>query len=334
MQNSKGIKVSVVIAIYNSAKFLDKLITSVIHQTHENLEIILVDDGSPDNSGEICDKYAAIDNRIRVIHKSNGGACDARNKGIEAATGEYLIFVDGDDWLSEDCVEYLLSLALKTNSDMAFSDKIFTTRDQVQTDNDYIETWTSENATAAIIYPHMAIGPWNKIYKVDMLRKNNITFSVPWSGEGLYFASTASQHANHVGVGHRKVYNYRLNNAGSGLTNFNVVMGINALYNIKNIGDKLVIRTPKIINAVNWHIWKNYNFLLMLIIATNSKGKYEKEYKECMINIRTMLPKVLLKSEVSIKEKIKIIYMGLFPTAYAKRSIRIAQRGFHNDKME
>ena len=93
MQNSKGIKVSVVIAIYNSAKFLDKLITSVIHQTHENLEIILVDDGSPDNSGEICDKYAAIDNRIRVIHKSNGGACDARNKGIEAATGEYLIFV-------------------------------------------------------------------------------------------------------------------------------------------------------------------------------------------------------------------------------------------------
>ena len=108
----------------------------------------------------------------------------------------------GDDWLSLDCVEYMMKLINETGSTMAFSDKVFTSREQVQIEHDHIETWTAEEATAAIIYPHMAIGPWNKIYSLKLLRDNNISFSVPWFGEGLYFAATAAQHANHVGVGH------------------------------------------------------------------------------------------------------------------------------------
>ena len=244
------------------------------------------------------------------------------------------MIIDGDDWLEPDYVEYLLSIAIKTKSDMALSDKLFTTRDRVQTTNDSIEIWSAEKAASLIIYPHMPIGPWNKIYKMSMLRKHNLTFSVPWSGEGLYFASMAAQYSNQVGVGHKKVYNYRLNNAGSGLTKYNVVIGINALYNIKHIGEVLVIKTPKLVNAVNWHIWKNYNFLLKLIVATNSKEKYSKEYKECLIKIRTMLPKVLVKSEVSVKEKVRMIYMGLMPVLYAKRSIRNLNKGLKNDKME
>lgn len=334
MSNIEDIKVSLVVAVYNSAKFLDKLITSIMNQTHKNIEVILVDDGSPDDSGEICDAYAKNDNRILVLHKKNGGTCDARNKGMEMATGDYLMIIDGDDWLEQDYVQYLLTIAIKTNSDMALSDKLFTTRDRRQTENDSTEVWTAEQAAANIVYPRMPIGPWNKIYKMSMLRENNISFSVPWSGEGLYFATMAAQHSNHVGVGHKKVYNYRLNNAGSGLTKYNVVMGINALYNIKNIADNLVIKTPKLENAVNWHIWKNYNFLLKLIIATDSKRKYSNEYKECLTKIRTMLPSVIVKSEVSTKEKLRMIYMGGFPIFYAKRSIQNLNNSLKNDKME
>ena len=110
MKENQSIKVSIIVAIYNSAKFLDKLITSIIDQTYKNIEVILVDDGSPDNSGEICDKYAALDSRIKVLHKKNGGACDARNKGLEMVTGEYLSIIDGDDWLEPDYVEYLLKI--------------------------------------------------------------------------------------------------------------------------------------------------------------------------------------------------------------------------------
>ena len=83
MKDIKDIKVSVIVAIYKVAPYLDKLIQSVLHQTHQNLEIILVDDGSPDECGEICDKYAALDSRIIVIHKPNGGGCEARNRGME-----------------------------------------------------------------------------------------------------------------------------------------------------------------------------------------------------------------------------------------------------------
>lgn len=264
-------KVSLIVAIYKSEKFLDKLINSMINQTYHNLEIILVDDGSPDNSGKICDTFSKKDSRIKVIHKKNGGTCEARNVGLEVSTGDYLMIIDGDDWLSLDCVEYMMKLVNETHSDMAFSDKIFTTRDQVQEKNDKIETWSSEKATAAIIYPYMKLGPWNKIYSSKLIKENGISFSVPWFGEGLYFASTASQYANHVGVGHRKVYNYRLNNENSGLSNYNVKNGQNALKNIYTIKEQLHINTKIVRNAVNWHIWKNYTmWVVSNIIYRNS----------------------------------------------------------------
>lgn len=331
---SEKLKVSLIVAIYKSEKFLDKLITSIINQTYKNLEIILVDDGSPDNSGIICDKYAKQDDRIKVIHKENGGTCDARNKGIEAVTGEYFFIIDGDDWLEPDFVDYLLGIALKTESEFAFSDKIFTTMDREQTKEDKIEIWTPEEATAAIIYPHMEIGPWNKIYKTSMIKENNISFSVPWSGEGLYFAVMAAQHSTRVGVGHRKVYNYRLNNEGSGLTNYNVQLGFNALDNIKFIGESLVNKTPRLEKAVNWHIWKNNYFLLSLIIATDNVNKYKKEYYNCIHYIRKKLPAVLIQSEVSIYEKCRMIYIAMNPVRYAKKSIERRRISLANDNYE
>ena len=332
MLNNK--KLSMVVAIYNSEKFLSKLIESMMNQTYKNIEIILVDDGSPDKSGEICDEYAKIDNRIRVIHKQNGGACDARNAGMKIATGDYLVIIDGDDWLEHDFAEYMLNLVESTNSDMGFSDKIFTTRDRTQTKNDKIEIWSPEKATAAIIYPHMEVGPWNKIYSLKMLRDNNLTFSTKWSGEGLYFSSMAAQYSNQVAVGHRKVYNYRLNNAGSGLTNYKVEMGTNALENIKLIGDNLVLNTPKIINAVNWHIWKNNNFIIFLIVATNTCEQNKALLRECKKNIRVNLFNVFMKSEISVKQRCKLILTSIAPELVAKIIVKMRERALAKDLMD
>ena len=334
MKQKSEMKVSIIVAIYNSEKFLEKLILSIINQTYENIEVILVDDGSPDGSGAICDKYAAADARIKVLHKPNGGCCDARNKGLELVTGDFLTIIDGDDWLEPDYVEYLLGTALETGSDMGMSLNIFTTRDRVQVQDDKIETWTAENAAIAIIYPKIPIGPWNKIYKTDMIRRNKIDFSVPWSGEGHYFSAMAAQCSNHVGVGRRKVYNYRLNNAGSGLTHYNVIMGTNALWNTKNIGEKLVVRTKRLENAVDYHIWSCYHFILKLIIATGSKDKYAAEYKECLTKVRTLLPGVIWKSEVSFKHRVLMLLTSLFPVPYAKYCIRREQAALRKDVLE
>lgn len=101
-------KVSVIVPIYKVQDYLNKCIDSIINQSYKNLEIILVDDGSPDRCGEIIDLYEKQDNRIKVFHKKNGGLSDARNYGMNFITGDYIIFVDSDDWLSEDMVSNLI----------------------------------------------------------------------------------------------------------------------------------------------------------------------------------------------------------------------------------
>ena len=111
--------VSLVIPVYKVSDYLPKLLDTVLSQTHRELEIILVDDGSPDSSGRICDEYALRDSRIKVIHKANSGVADARNSGICIATGDYIALIDGDDYLAEDYVEYLLKLCLDNNADIS-----------------------------------------------------------------------------------------------------------------------------------------------------------------------------------------------------------------------
>lgn len=112
--------ISVIVPIYNVERYLEKCIHSILHQTYQNLEIILVDDGSPDNCGAICDQYSAVEQRIKVIHKQNGGLSDARNKGIDAATGEFLVFVDSDDAILPEMIEKLYRRIVIDQSDMAF----------------------------------------------------------------------------------------------------------------------------------------------------------------------------------------------------------------------
>ena len=114
--------ISVIIPVYNVEKYINRCVDSVIHQSYTNLEIILVDDGSPDNCPTICDNYSKQDSRIKVIHKKNGGLSDARNVGIEHSKGKYITFIDSDDYISNDYVEILYKLITKYNSKIAVAD--------------------------------------------------------------------------------------------------------------------------------------------------------------------------------------------------------------------
>lgn len=117
MQNES--KISVIIPVYNVEMYLTKCIESVINQTYNNIEIILVDDGSTDKSGKICDYFSKRDSRIKVIHKENGGLSDARNVGLQNASGDYIAFVDSDDWLEEDMYECLYNLIYEYQADIS-----------------------------------------------------------------------------------------------------------------------------------------------------------------------------------------------------------------------
>ena len=114
--------VSVIIPVYNIKDYIGKCIESVIGQTYKELEIILIDDGSMDGSGDICDRYAVQDERIKVIHTCNEGVSSARNKGLEIMRGDYVLFADGDDWLASNMIERLLSFMLEVNAQIVSCD--------------------------------------------------------------------------------------------------------------------------------------------------------------------------------------------------------------------
>lgn len=113
--------ISVIVPVYNVEDYLKQCVSSILSQTFTNFELILVDDGSTDKSGVLCDEYALLDARIRVIHKKNGGSSDARNSGLAISKGAFLMFIDSDDWVELDMLDYLYNLILSSNSDIAQS---------------------------------------------------------------------------------------------------------------------------------------------------------------------------------------------------------------------
>lgn len=112
--------ISVIVPVYNVEKYLDKCIQSILGQTYSNLEVLLIDDGSTDSSGAICDKYAAQDSRVRVFHKPNGGSSAARNMGLDNANGEWIAFVDSDDWIDADMYEQMLNKAIEDSVEAVY----------------------------------------------------------------------------------------------------------------------------------------------------------------------------------------------------------------------
>lgn len=173
--------VSIIVPVYNVERFLEKCIKSIIQQKYRNLEILLIDDGSTDFSSHICDKYANIDKRIRVIHKSNGGLSDARNLGIEMHKGEYIIFVDSDDFIHENMIGDMLKLALNYSADIVecgilYVDSGFDFQSKHVEFKNKIEIADHDIAVRKILDYDYKIMVWNKLFKSELF--NSIRFPV------------------------------------------------------------------------------------------------------------------------------------------------------------
>lgn len=163
--------ISIIIPVYKVEKYLEKCIQSVINQTYENLQIILVDDGSPDNCGKICDEYAKKDHRIEVIHKSNGGLSDARNKGLEIAKGEYIGFVDSDDYIEADMYEVLYNLLKQYNADVGICNFYTVSQCKIaikNVDSGIKEYTRIEILKEILLDNNIQSYAWNKLYKKDL----------------------------------------------------------------------------------------------------------------------------------------------------------------------
>lgn len=182
--------ISVIIPVYNIEKYVAKCINSILVQTYTNLEILLIDDGSTDNSGKICDDYAKRDTRIRVIHQVNQGLAEVRNVGIREAKGEYVQFVDGDDWIDPETIGTCYTLSQEYNADIVCFRYVheYENGKQSYENNNYDHSPllmnTSEALSAVLLPQYVDVSSWNKLIRKELFR--GIEYPVGKTGEDGY----------------------------------------------------------------------------------------------------------------------------------------------------
>ncbi|SDX70108.1 Glycosyltransferase involved in cell wall bisynthesis [Ruminococcaceae bacterium YAD3003] len=316
-------KVSIIVPVYNVENYIYECVNSLMHQDYNNIEIILVDDGSPDKSGEILDRLKLLDERIIVVHKLNEGVSSARNAGLKIASGDYLMFVDGDDWVDPNYVSYFLSLVKNNKCMIGINRNNYYVNNSKSSDD--ISIVTAEKAIEWIYSGDIFVAVWNKIYSSKLVKNNNIFFNQDiWFGEGMLFNIECLQFVDSVVVGEKTVY-HQVYNVNSAMRKFNLdsyLCGIRSLDIQRGIWKK---RTNDIEREWLFHRFMYNRYIIVGLVETNTLKEHASIYKECVRNIRKNMT-LVVKREKSFKHKIGWICFCIFPRLMAKREIRIKMR--------
>ena len=249
--------ISIIVPVYNVENSLRKCVESIISQTYKNLQIILIDDGSMDLSSIICDDMAKLDNRIEVVHKVNGGLCAARNTGLELAKGEYIGFIDSDDWITPDMFEYLLKGIKDYDADISAC-RYFRfqpgKKTQVRTDGE-VHLFTAEEAIEeTIVNFDLRTVFWNKLFKKEIFDK--VKFPEGHTFEGTYMMHEVLEQAEKIVFLPEAKY-YYVKNPDSIIYNPDISTDVQyALSNVKRYND-LIDRFPKLISKLMGDVCKN-----------------------------------------------------------------------------
>lgn len=263
--------ISVIVPVYNVEKYINRCIDSIIAQTYRDLEIILVDDSSTDNSGSICDEYAQLDNRIKVIHKENGGVSACRNAGVEHATGEYISFVDSDDYIEKDMMELLISTI--GNCDMAtcgaYNDYVNSSVPQYNGEDLSFET---DNKTAFRLILEGNLVPaalWNKLIKSSIAK--NLSFPTGIIYEDIFYTNALMQTIKSARINTAPKYHYFHREQSLTTKEFdNDVLDIIHGYSET---EKISLSMPEIKESARFRVlWAHFTVLDRMLVS--------KDYKE------------------------------------------------------
>ena len=312
-------RVSIVVPIYNVEKYIRTCLDSIKTQTYTDFELLLIDDGSTDESGKIADEYALTDDRAKVYHKQNGGLSDARNYGIEKTTGEYICFIDSDDWIESTYLEELVKLADEKQADITICAYKRNTGEEAIEQPKEIEE-TVETGTEALgniwssRYGEYVVA-WNKLYNRKLFEENRYTVGMIHEDEAI--CANLYINAQKVARTNRILYNYRVNNSTSIMTSN---YSLKRLDIIKAIEIRMDILKQ---NGLTAYYEKDsfkymYKILLNIIevkrlpgdnskVLKELKGKYWDKYRESK------------GFDWSIKRKAGMFFFGLFPKAYLLR---------------
>lgn len=305
--------ISIIVPVYKVETYLDKCVNSIINQTYKNLEIILVDDGSPDNCPKMCDEWAKKDDRIKVIHKKNGGLSDARNIGIQHANGEFIGFVDSDDWIDMNMYKTLYSNLQKTNSDISICDITRVTGETIELKPQ--KEILSEYSQEDYLMRYFKIGfqtieyyAVNKLYKRELLNNNQYPYGL--TSEDVLGTYKAILKTSRIVKSNKVLYFYRCNE--------NSITGSFSKrdFDLLKIWDMVVDYTKKEASQYLEYAKinrKRINYTLLMRMALNIKysdivNTYGEMYKQCLAEIKKD-KKTLLKNKMPISRKVCLILM-------------------------
>ncbi|MDO4378752.1 MAG: glycosyltransferase family 2 protein [Erysipelotrichia bacterium] len=290
-------KISVIIPVYKVEEYLDRCIESVVGQTYKNLEIILIDDGSPDNCPKMCDDWAKKDNRIRVIHKENEGVSSARNYGIDIATGEYISFVDSDDIIHPKYYEIMLNNI--GDADMVyceyekFTDEI--SFDNINEDNFEFEVNQNEKVFSNFSFSFFVV--WNKVIKTELLK--NIRFSTEFkNAEDTLFAFELLEKCSKVVYIKTQLYGYFIRTTGA-VGSIDLEGEIQVLSVWKKIYNYVVLNKYTGIEKQVKHIL-TYSYIKVFYACEKDNTEV---YLKCKKYLKKNMFDLLFRQGLSFKEK-------------------------------
>ena len=300
--------ISVIIPVYKTEKYLDKCVQSIVDQTYTKLEIILVDDGSPDRCPEMCDKWVGKDSRIKVIHKKTGGVASARNAALKKATGDYIAFADSDDYVEKDIYEQLLRLIHDNHADIAVCG--YQINDENR-DKDESRLLSSEDALKLIAEGDYKYGVlWNKLYKRHVVQ--GVIMPSLRCSQDLPYNYFVFKNANVIAETSLKLYHYFQNETSTVHKAFSASK-FDAVRARKIILDDVKKRSiyPY---AVKGYMLSCFVFIDEIIIEKKCIEFYDKLRKEILKHKKY----ILISTCFSKKDKIKVLIFWLFPWLYSK----------------
>ena len=312
--------ISVIVPIYQVEKYLDECVTSILNQTYPYLEIILVDDGSMDNSGTMCNQYALQDKRIRVIHQNNQGLSAARNRGLDIATGKYISFIDSDDYISPYFYEYLLN-AMDTHPDARIVGCQYYT-DENGIISEQRTRWKIEEPTLYSyhhfcedsILGYLNVSVWNKLYDASLFqeirfREGRVVEDVLFMYD---FSFIVKEHQANLLLIPDYFYYYRIRQ-GSICRGKEPIL-IEAIRCRKDIAESCREQNPKFYQRLQETIHRSILFLYAQILSNKEwKRKYTSTYLPLKRNIRI---RDILRYDVSIISKIALLVIKSCPSMY------------------
>lgn len=313
--------ISVIVPVYKVEQYLDRCVQSVVNQTYKNLEIILVDDGSPDNCPAMCDAWAEKDSRIRVNHKENGGVSSARNAGLDAATGSYITFVDADDWLESAAVEILLEQAVSTGADIVVGNYYFDYVDgrDAQALTAEKQIWKQDEIVRAYVMDRIRPEVHNKLYTGASIGNLRFDPSIGY-GEDLLFNYYALSKARVVAQTDVCCYHYLQASGNSSTT----------AYMTKNRAESYRVTAEIVENLhgtllASQAVWRHVRTVYALLSRVcNAQGMvyYEPYFSIYRHEILVHKSEIFSSAQYSVKQKVATALLWMAPKAFVQISKR------------